>query len=67
MYHRMLNLGLWLMDSLGMAADDSEWGRLAVRLQDLYQRSLPAHIGGGTNDMLRSYMVTRGFGLPSAW
>jgi len=67
MYHRMLNLGLWLMDSLGMMAVNSEWGRLAVRLQDLYQRSLPAHIGGGTNDMLRSYMVTRGFGLPSAW
>ena len=67
MYHRMLNMGIWLMDSLGMVADDSEWGRLAVRLQDLYQRSLPAHIGGGTNDMLRSYMVTRGFGVPSSW
>jgi alkylation response protein AidB-like acyl-CoA dehydrogenase len=67
MYHRMLGFGLELMGSPGVSTDDSEWGRFALKLQDFYQRSLPAHIGGGTNDMLRSYAATRGFGMPPAW
>ena len=66
-YHRMVSFGLGLMESSGVIADDSGWGHFALKLQSFYQRSLPAHIGGGTNDMLRSYMATRGFGMPPAW
>jgi len=67
LYHRILSFGLDLMGPSGAMVGDSGWDSLALKLQQLYQRSLPTLIGGGTNDMLRSYMVTRGFGIPPAW
>jgi alkylation response protein AidB-like acyl-CoA dehydrogenase len=66
-YHRSSSVGLQIMGHFGLTARDSEWASLSQRFQRWYQRSLPTQIGGGTNDMLRSYSVTRGLGLPSAW
>jgi alkylation response protein AidB-like acyl-CoA dehydrogenase len=65
--HRLYSFGLELMGSFGLMANDSEWGHLTRSLQGFYQRGNVQIFGAGTNDMLRSYMCTRGFGMPPAW
>lgn len=65
--HHMYATALQLMGLLGLTEANSKWGPLVGKVQDVYQRSLVGLIGGGTNDMLRGSMVTRGFGIPPAW
>jgi alkylation response protein AidB-like acyl-CoA dehydrogenase len=66
-YHHMTNEGLQIMGLFGLVTEDSAWASLAKQLQQFYQRTVAGFIGGGTNDMLRSYVVTRGIGLARAW
>ena len=63
---RMSTAAFDIMGLSGLATDDSEWAPLARLLQNGSQ-GVAAMIGAGNNDMLRSYAVTRGFGVPKSW
>ena len=56
------------MEMLGLHAPltaDSRWARLNGSIQHLYQTSLGQTIAGGTSEVLRSTVATRGLGLPA--
>jgi alkylation response protein AidB-like acyl-CoA dehydrogenase len=56
------------MDMLGLYAPlypDSPWAKLQGSIQHLYQTSLGQTIAGGTSEILRSTVATRGLGLPA--
>lgn len=65
--HNMFDMAIDLMGPYSVTLDDPKWGHFAYKLRVGYQRSLPLIFGAGTNDMLRSYMLTTEFGLPRAW
>jgi len=56
------------MELLGLYAPltaESRWTRLNGSIQHLYQTSLGQTIAGGTSEILRSTVATRGLGLPA--
>ena len=56
------------MELLGLYAPltgESRWARLNGSIQHLYQTSLGQTIAGGTSEILRSTVATRGLGLPA--
>ncbi|MBI4637914.1 MAG: acyl-CoA dehydrogenase family protein [Candidatus Rokubacteria bacterium] len=52
-------LGLW-----GPLREGSRWAKLEGRIQHLYQTGLGQTIAGGTSEILRTTVATRGLGLP---
>ena len=56
--------GLELLGPFGALRQDSPWARLGGRLQHIYQTSLSHTIAGGTSEVLRTTVATRGLGLP---
>jgi alkylation response protein AidB-like acyl-CoA dehydrogenase len=53
-------LGLW-----GPLTPGSRWAKLGGELQHLYQVTLGHTIAGGTSEILRTSVATRGLGLPA--
>src|SRR5262249_53316818 len=56
------------MELLGLYAPltgESRWAKLNGSIQHLYQTSLGQTIAGGTSEILRSTVATRGLGLPA--
>ena len=56
------------MEMLGLYApltQDSRSAKLRGSIQHLYQTSMGQTIAGGTSEVLRSTVATRGLGLPS--
>ena len=58
-------LGMEMLGLYGPLTPGSRWARLGGTIQHLYQTSLGQTIAGGTSEILRSTVATRGLGLPA--
>ncbi len=61
---RIANTGLQLMGLYGQLARDSKWAPLKGRLEFQYIRSVANTIEGGTSEIQRNIIASRGLGLP---
>jgi alkylation response protein AidB-like acyl-CoA dehydrogenase len=57
--------GLELLGLYGPLTERSPWAALGGEIQHLYQTSMGQTIAGGTSEVLRSTVATRGLGLPA--
>jgi alkylation response protein AidB-like acyl-CoA dehydrogenase len=64
MAQRIANTGLRLLGLYGQLAHGSKWAPLKGRLEYQYLRSIGSTIEGGTSEIQRNIMATRGLGLP---
>lgn len=64
---KLAALGMELLGLYGPLSADSHWAKLQGYVQHLYLTSLGHTIAGGTSEVLRSTVATRGLGLPRAW
>jgi alkylation response protein AidB-like acyl-CoA dehydrogenase len=64
MVQRIANTGLRLLGLYGQLARGSKWAPLKGRLEYQYLRSIGSTIEGGTSEIQRNIMATRGLGLP---
>jgi alkylation response protein AidB-like acyl-CoA dehydrogenase len=62
---KLLALGLEILGAYGPLREGSRWARLGGQIQHLYQTSLGHTIAGGTSEVLRTTIATRGLGLPA--
>ena len=62
---KLLALGMEMLGSFGPLREGSRWARLGGQIQHLYQTSLGHTIAGGTSEILRTTIATRGLGLPA--
>src|SRR6266853_696094 len=58
-------LGMEMLGLYGPLTSDSRWAKLGGSIQHVYQTSLGQTIAGGTSEILRSTVATRGLGLPA--
>jgi alkylation response protein AidB-like acyl-CoA dehydrogenase len=58
-------LGMEMLGLYGPLTQDSRWAKLNGSIQHVYQTSLGQTIAGGTSEILRSTVATRGLGLPA--
>ena len=58
-------LGMEMLGLYGPLTQDSRWAKLNGLIQHVYQTSLGQTIAGGTSEILRSTVATRGLGLPA--
>jgi alkylation response protein AidB-like acyl-CoA dehydrogenase len=61
---KLAAVGMELLGLYGPLTAGSRWVALRGRVQHLYQTSLGHTIAGGTSEVLRSTVATRGLGLP---
>ena len=61
---RVANTGMQLLGLMGQLTEDSKWVPLRGRLRKLYLWSVSEVIGGGTSEVQRNIIATRGLGLP---
>ena len=61
---KLAALGMELLGLYGPLKEDSRWAKLRGKMQHIYQTSLGHTIAGGTSEVLRSTVATRGLGLP---
>jgi alkylation response protein AidB-like acyl-CoA dehydrogenase len=64
MAQRIANTGLRLLGLYGQLARGSKWAPLKGRLEYQYLRSMGSTIEGGTSEIQRNIMATRGLDLP---
>ena len=64
MAQRIANTGLRLLGLYGQLDRGSKWAPLKGRLEYQYLRSIGNTIEGGTSEIQRNIMATRGLGLP---
>jgi alkylation response protein AidB-like acyl-CoA dehydrogenase len=64
MAQRIANTGLRLLGLYGQLSRGSKWAPLKGRLEYQYLRSVGNTIEGGTSEIQRNIMATRGLGLP---
>jgi len=64
MAQRIANTGLRLLGLYGQLSRGSKWAPLKGRLEYQYLRSIGSTIEGGTSEIQRNIMATRGLGLP---
>ena len=64
MAQRIANTGLRLLGLYGQLGRGSKWAPLQGRLEYQYLRSIGSTIEGGTSEIQRNIMATRGLGLP---
>ena len=57
-------LGMEILGLYGSLTEDTRWTKLHGTMQHAYQTSLGHTIAGGTSEVLRSTVATRGLGLP---
>ncbi len=62
---KLLALAMEMLGVYGPLREGSRWARLGGQIQHLYQTSLGQTIAGGTSEVLRTTIATRGLGLPS--
>jgi alkylation response protein AidB-like acyl-CoA dehydrogenase len=58
-------LGMEMLGLYGPLTQDCRWAKLNGSIQHVYQTSLGQTIAGGTSEILRSTVATRGLGLPA--
>ena len=61
---KVANIGVNLMSNYGQLAPGSKWAQLAGRVEESYLLSLSGPIAGGTGEIQRTVIATRGLGLP---
>ena len=61
---RVANIGMQFLGLTGQLTEDSKWAPLRGRLRRLYLWSISEPIGGGTSEIQRNIIATRGLGLP---
>jgi hypothetical protein len=61
---KLAALGMELLGLYGPLKEGSRWAKLRGTMQHIYQTSLGHTIAGGTSEVLRSTVATRGLGLP---
>ena len=61
---RVANTGMQVLGLMGQLAEDSKWAPLRGKLRRLYLWSISETIGGGTSEIQRNIIATRGLGLP---
>ena len=59
-------LGMEILGLYGPLTEETRWAKLRGQMQHAYQTSLGHTIAGGTSEVLRSTVATRGLGLPRA-
>jgi alkylation response protein AidB-like acyl-CoA dehydrogenase len=61
---KLAALGMELLGLYGPLQEGSRWAKLHGKMQHVYQTSLGHTIAGGTSEILRTTVATRGLGLP---
>jgi alkylation response protein AidB-like acyl-CoA dehydrogenase len=61
---KVANTGVNLMNNYGLLTPESKWAQLAGRVEESYLLSLSGPIAGGTGEIQRTVIATRGLGLP---
>jgi alkylation response protein AidB-like acyl-CoA dehydrogenase len=61
---KLAALGMELLGLYGPLREGSRWVKLHGSMQHLYQTTMGHTIAGGTSEVLRSTVATRGLGLP---
>ncbi len=61
---RLARTGIDLLGLYGQIERGSQWARLKGRMERAYLQSVSATIAGGTSEVNRSVVATRGLGLP---
>ena len=61
---RVANTGMQVLGLMGQLVEESEWAPLRGKLRRLYLWSVSEVIGGGTSEIQRNIIATRGLGLP---
>lgn len=61
---KLANFGMELLGLYGPLKGGSRWSKLHGSMQHVYQTSLGHTIAGGTSEVLRTTVATRGLGLP---
>ena len=61
---RVANTGMQALGLMGQLVEDSKWAPLRGRFRKLYLWSISEVIGGGTSEVQRNIISTRGLGLP---
>lgn len=62
---KLMALGMEMLGTFGPLREGSRWAKLGGKIQHLYQASLGHTIAGGTSEILRTTIATRGLGLPA--
>ena len=61
---KLAALGMEILGLYGPLQEGSRWAKLHGKMQHVYQTSLGHTIAGGTSEVLRTTVATRGLGLP---
>jgi alkylation response protein AidB-like acyl-CoA dehydrogenase len=61
---KLAAFGMELLGLYGPLKEGSRWAKLRGKMQHIYQTSLGHTIAGGTSEILRTTVATRGLGLP---
>jgi alkylation response protein AidB-like acyl-CoA dehydrogenase len=62
---KLMALGMEMLGAYGPLREGSRWAKLGGQIQHLYQTSLGHTIAGGTSEILRTTIATRGLALPT--
>lgn len=61
---RLNNIGMQIMGLYGQLQSDSRWAPLGGEIEHHYRDDLLITIAGGTSEIMRNIIATRGLGLP---
>ena len=61
---RVANTGMQILGMMGQLAEGSKYARLKGKFHRMYLWSISEPIGGGTSEIQRNIIATRGLGLP---
>ena len=61
---RVANTGMQVLGMMGQLDEDSKYARLKGKFHRMYLWSISEPIGGGTSEIQRNIIATRGLGLP---
>ncbi|MBI3953363.1 MAG: acyl-CoA dehydrogenase family protein [Chloroflexi bacterium] len=61
---RIFNVGMQLLGPYAELIPDSRWAALGGEIPNSYMSSIPATLAGGSSEIQRNIIATRGLGLP---
>ena len=61
---RVANVGMQILGPYAQFERGSKWVTLGGRVSHVYQSSLGRTLGGGTSEIQRNLIATKGLGLP---